>query len=142
LPEELAGVRKQLSQVFGITNLQLLETAVLRVRSDTDSSAANGALAALGQPTPDTGARYQLTVRHVTPVPDESGIHVSIRKLKLSMNVPYNTGGPDSPQWQFRQVGFNTDIDIREGQKAVVGKAKIDGAGRDFILVVTARVLE
>jgi hypothetical protein len=35
-----------------------------------------------------------------------------------------------------------TNIDIREGQKVVVGKANIDGSNAALILVVTVKIVE
>jgi hypothetical protein len=43
---------------------------------------------------------------------------------------------------QYIDTGFNTGIDVREGQKVVVGKANIDGSNNAMTLVVTARVAE
>ena len=43
----------------------------------------------------------------------------------------------DSPD-----AGFGTDVDVREGQKVVVGKAAVGGTNSALILVITARVLE
>ncbi len=39
-------------------------------------------------------------------------------------------------------AGFGTDVDVREGQKVVVGKAAIGGTNSALILVITAKVLE
>ena len=37
---------------------------------------------------------------------------------------------------------INTSIDVREGQKVVVGKANIDNADSALILILTAKVVE
>ena len=39
-------------------------------------------------------------------------------------------------------AGFGTDVDVREGQKVVVGKAAVGGTNSALILVITAKVLE
>ena len=43
---------------------------------------------------------------------------------------------------QFIETGINTDVDIGEGQKVVVGKANMDGSDRASIVVLTAKVVE
>jgi hypothetical protein len=38
--------------------------------------------------------------------------------------------------------GIRTDVDVREGQKVVVGKSNISGSVDALILIVTAKVVE
>jgi hypothetical protein len=40
------------------------------------------------------------------------------------------------------EAGFGTNVDVREGQKVVVGKAAVGGTNTALILVITAKVLE
>jgi hypothetical protein len=40
------------------------------------------------------------------------------------------------------RTSIATDIDIREGQKVVVGKTSMDGSDNHLILVVTAEVVD
>ena len=44
--------------------------------------------------------------------------------------------------FQYLDTGLNTDVDIREGQKVVVGKANMDGSDRASIVILTAKVVE
>ena len=39
-------------------------------------------------------------------------------------------------------AGITTDIDVREGQKVVVGKANIDNSDNALILILTAKVVD
>ncbi len=55
------------------------------------------------------------------------------------MRVPITTG---PGQFQYQEVGINTDLDVREGQKVVVGKTNMDSSDRALIVVVTAKVVE
>jgi hypothetical protein len=43
---------------------------------------------------------------------------------------------------QVNRSGINTNIDVREGQKTVVGKSNITGTDDAIILVVTPKVIE
>jgi len=43
---------------------------------------------------------------------------------------------------QYIDTGIATDVDIREGQKVVVGKANMDGSDRASIVVLTAKVVD
>jgi hypothetical protein len=45
-------------------------------------------------------------------------------------------------QYQYLDTGMSTDVDVREGQKVVVGKANMDGSDRASIVVLMAKVVE
>ncbi|HVN83075.1 MAG TPA: hypothetical protein VMW38_29095 [Terriglobia bacterium] len=42
----------------------------------------------------------------------------------------------------YIDTGINTDLDVREGQKVVVGKATVDNSNNALFLVLTARVVD
>jgi len=43
---------------------------------------------------------------------------------------------------EYKTTGLTTDIDIRDGQKVVVGKSDVNNGESPLILVVTAKVVE
>jgi hypothetical protein len=50
-------------------------------------------------------------------------------------------GSPGNYQFTYIDVGLNTDIDIKEGQKAVVGRAGLE-RDKALFLVLTAQVVQ
>ncbi|MCC6859218.1 MAG: hypothetical protein IT158_11680, partial [Bryobacterales bacterium] len=73
--------------------------------------------------------------------PDPKGALVRLEGLQFRASVPQAlTAGQG--QVQFQDVGITTDVDLREGQKVVIGKANADAAGSALVLVLTARVME
>ena len=63
--------------------------------------------------------------------------------MKVGVRLPVPTGipGPGGPvQFSYQDLGLNADVDIKEGQKVVVGRV---GMSRDqaLFLVLTARVV-
>ena len=57
--------------------------------------------------------------------------------------IPFHPGAMQTQAGvQFIETGINTDVDIGEGQKVVVGKANMDGSDRASIVVLTAKVVE
>ncbi len=46
------------------------------------------------------------------------------------------------PSGRGGSLSMNAEIDVREGQYAVVGKTGIEGADKALILVLTAKVVE
>jgi hypothetical protein len=82
------------------------------------------------------------------------GSLIRINNFRFGIRVPYSVGSfqPQQPsagnaplagtQFQFQDVGFHTNLDVREGQKVVVGKNQLPGAGHGFVLVVSARTVD
>ena len=139
LPDELAGVAKQLRQIFGYTNVELLETALIRTRDGSPTTDVSGTIPMFETGLPGITSTYELVVGNAQAIANGDGVRIRIDDLSFTLHFPYKTG-PEN--FGSRQAGFSTSIDVREGQKAVVGKANVEGGTRDFILVVTARVVE
>ena len=58
--------------------------------------------------------------------------------MRFGARIPFGT----APNFQFTESGFNADLDVREGQKVVVGKTGIGSSTEALILVVMAKVVE
>jgi hypothetical protein len=151
LPPDLDGVAKQLKAVFGYNDLHLMDTAVLRNREGRGGDfSGNAGKPDAGLP-PGATSIYNIRYKD-TALTAEQGKPNMIRldELRFSMRIPYVTGtfqaNSGSPlvntQFQFSEVGFYTNLDIREGQKVVVGKNKIDSSDKALILVVSARAVD
>lgn len=139
IPPELEAVTKQLKGVFSYQAFRVLDTMILRCR-DGQGAQASGA----GPPPAGSSASGQITtiqvrVRTVSVTPGSAGPVIRLNGLKLGARVPLSIPGGG---WQFFDTGFNTDIDVREGQKVVVGKANIDSSNDAMIAVVTAKVAD
>ena len=132
LPKELAGAAKQLHALFPYTSYRLLESFVQRSRDGRDAS-TSGVL-------PGTKAKYDFQFKSATVSGGPSGV-VHIDGMSLTLHTPTSTLDKNG-QVVYRSVGIRTDIDVREGQKAVVGKSSIDGTNDALILIVTAKVIE
>jgi hypothetical protein len=135
VPPDLGGVATQLRSVFGFKSLRVLETSVLRGREGRPME-ANGltpAVSKLAETAP-----YGITLKSVAVTAGEKGATIRLDGLRFSARIPVGT--PSAIQ--FQPVGISTDLDVREGQKVVVGKASIDGASQSIFLVVTAKVVD
>ena len=74
----------------------------------------------------------------------DKGSMIRIDGFRFSVRLPYLTGtmnmnGKELPQHGYNDISFSTELDVREGQKAVVGKSRVDNAGNALVLVVTAK---
>ncbi len=134
---ELAGVAQQLRNVFGLKSVRVLETAVLRGR-ESNGGLTTGIMASPGKV--DAPATYLLGYDRAYVSTSEKGAKVQIDKLRFNARLPWAIGSGSGVQ--FSESSINTDIDIREGQKVVVGKSGIDNASQSIFLVVTAKVVD
>ena len=135
-PGELDGVIKQLKGVFSYQGYRLMDTLMVRCRNGREGE-VNGV--APSNSDDFNKPLYQLRFRSVTLIPDSTGKKIRIDGLRLGAKMPFRQG---ANQFTYIDTGINTDIDVREGQKVVVGKATVDSSNNALFLVLTARVVE
>lgn len=135
IPAELSGVVQQLRSVFGLKSFRVLETAVVRGREGRRLE-TNGLMAPVSKL--DANAYYTIQVSNMAISTTDKGSTIRLDGLRFNAKLP--TG--NSTHLQYSDAGFNTEIDIREGQKVVVGKSSIDTASQSIFLVVTAKVVD
>ena len=134
LPEALASTAKQLHGVFAYKSYQLLESFVLRGR---DGQGQNGQLAS----AEGTVKNSTYTFRYKrASVLDGTPKIVSLQSLNLQIRL--FTGKDLKGESLYKTTGLSTDIDLRDGQKVVVGKSDMNNGESPLILVVTAKVVE
>jgi hypothetical protein len=134
LPAEVESVVKQLRSNLTYQNYRLLDTVTIRGREGREFS-ARGVL--------PNNASYQLNSRDLQVKTGEKGTHILSDRFDFSLTaldpVASNYGNKE-PRYSSAQI--SAPLDVREGQKVVLGKANfanIDGA---FFVVVIARLVE
>ncbi|MDQ2898983.1 MAG: hypothetical protein M3Y07_04185, partial [Acidobacteriota bacterium] len=120
--------------ILNYQDYRLLETAVTRAR-DGGHAVLNGFI-----PTQFDGLpiMYFLSLGPIALAPEAKERSVRINNFKMKFKVPYHTSGEG---FNYRDADMNTDLDVREGQKVVVGKSNINGSNDAMILVVTAKLV-
>ena len=136
VPADLEPVVKQLKAIFGFTDFRILETAILRNREGMKGETSGNASSPGGGQPP---LYYELRYFNSVVSKGERGTVIRLDDVRFNMRAPLPQSGGGSG---FINVGFNTSLDIREGQKVVVGKAKIDGSDSALVLVISARAVE
>jgi len=139
VPADLEPVAKQLRATFGYTDIRVLDSIIVRSRDGEEVGATGNAPGVHPNAPASRPARYSLSFRTRTSSGDR-GRHVRLENFRFNMSAPIP--GDREGTWGATEVGFRTDLDVREGQKAVVGKAKVDSSDTALVLVVTARVVE
>jgi hypothetical protein len=131
LPDDLAGTIKQLRGVFMYKSYKLIDEFTLRGRN-------NGGAEIGGEVPYFGGGQYNFkygmaSVEAGTP----RVVHINGLRLEVTRRSPFpNTNGTPITVALVR-----TDIDLREGQKTVVGKSAVNGTDALF-LVIVPKVIE
>ena len=120
---ELAPVIKQLRALFPYKGYRVVETMFLRSR-DGDSGNASGYIV---DSLNGNRHSYKFGFNTAALTADRQ---IRMNNVHLEVNTPSGI------------LGFRTQLDIREGQKVVVGKSNVVGTEDALILVLNAKVIE
>ena len=140
VPDELAPAVEQLKHTFTYAAYRLVDTLIARGREGATLVAS-----ALGEQKPgNISARpqYRLRVSRVRVSRAAAGVAVHLDGFSFSAKVPVQVGLTAGGSYSMQEVGVEGDLDIREGQKVVVGKSGVGEAGNAIILVLTAKVVD
>jgi hypothetical protein len=123
LPPELQPAITQLKSVFAYRGFRLLDTAFIRSRSGEPADAS-------GQAQVEGGTSgYNLHVQALVSSEAHPG---TIRIDNLHFQ-----------QWmKGTNVGFSANVDLQEGQRAVIGKTSMEGSRSAFILVASGKIVD
>ena len=94
----------------------------------------------MGQQTFLAGGTFKLYARRVelTPATPANLLRLTNFGLIVSISRGVDRDGKERPQ----DVSIGTTIDMKEGQKVVVGKANIDGSENALLVILTAHVVD
>lgn len=132
VPAELEPLVKQVRSAFAYKNFRLLDTVMLRTRAGQPAN-VNGVFSGASPGV------WMLSIKSVAPSAGEGGATVRIDGLRAAIQFPL----PPTAKGDvlYRDAIINADIDIREGQKVVVGKSSMEGPEKALIVVLSAKVL-
>ena len=142
LPAAIQPVIKQIQSLFTYKSFRLLDTMIVRVREaegqNRHNAFATGSIDAPGE-GPDGNSQFR--VGWVEILPGGEGRMIRINDLSLNVSIPAGYDSKNNARYVTTRI--DTSVDVKEGQKVVVGKANVSGApDQALILVMTARVLE
>ncbi len=143
LPADLEEVARRLRAVFAYQGFSLLDTIIMRVRDGQGSNSSGATSGRLNRDGGDQIPRYQLGIRKAELASADKAAMIRIDDLRFGLQLPVSFKDDKGvTHTNYREAGMQTAIDIREGQKVVVGKATTDGSDQAVILVATARVVD
>ena len=146
-PSVMEEITKLLGTTLGTTPFCVWDTLLLRVR-DNNGSSVSGFLPLIG----DTAENYlgpssfqvQLDQVKVTMMGEEPPrIALDDLMCGVELDIAGNAGPNNQPRPGYRQnIGFKSNLNIREGQLEIVGKTSISSKGDSVIVIVSAQVLK
>ena len=138
-PPALEPVVTQMRSTLKFSNYRFLTTFSNRVNDDGRISSSG----VISSPFPVSGvtatikSNYSYDVNTVRSFQDPSGkTGFNLRTFKFSLSVPIDSGNGG---YAFRDVGISTQLNLREGEMAVVGTANVGSSDEAIIVVVTAK---
>ena len=134
MPKELDSVVAQLKNAFAFKSYRLLDILALRTRVGLRASTSS-----VGRPM-QTGTNMsspmtQFRISSAGIGSDETTVRID--GLNLSIRIPVRSGSGD--QFNFSDVGLQADVDIKQGQKVVIGRVSV--AESALFVVLTAQVV-
>jgi hypothetical protein len=127
-------VVKQLRAVFPYSNYQLLSTILLRSAADAPAS-TEGLLKAFGNEADGSSPSvYTILYKTASVSPDEPNPTIHLRGFHFRLGVPISHN--------MFNVGIDTDVDLREGQKVVVGKSNLENVDSALFVILVAKLVQ
>jgi hypothetical protein len=143
VPADIRDVIAQLKSAFAYKEYRMLDTLTLRTR--TGSDAETSGILNTGNPP----KMSQFSIRNVT-VGDDGTIRID--HMHAGLRIPFRQQGAvsasitsvskDATKVEYVNSGIDQNVDIKEGQKVVVGRSSLEGPDRALFLVLWARVIQ
>jgi hypothetical protein len=137
VPQDLVSTAKQLHTVFAYKSYRLSESFVLRGRAAVGQGFQNAQTQGI---LPGAGLHYSFSYQRVRVSGDKPRmVHIDQLGIRLTTPITYSS---DNKERSTTVASINTDLDLAEGQKTVVGKSSINNVGDALILVIVPKVIE
>lgn len=134
VPQELEPVVTQLKTAFPFKAYRLLDLLTLRTRTGqrAGTHSAGGTITVGGVPR-QVDTSFNISSASVAA----DGSTIRLDGVQAGLRFPYEVGNGLS----YRDLNMNTDLDIKEGQKVVVGRMGMEH-DQALFLVVMAKVVQ
>ena len=137
IPKDLDAVATQLKNTFPFKNYGLLDVITFQARTGQNiRTTSSGGSLPIG--TRSVAVITQISINSIALQADGKTLRVD--RLNAQFRVPQATGGAGGENFNYLDLQMQTDLDIKEGQKVVVGRL---GLSHDqaLFLVMMGRIL-
>jgi hypothetical protein len=136
VPKELDGVVTQLKSGFSFKAYSLMDVIALRTRTGQNAgTTSSGGAMPVGPGNSTQAVITQLRLNESGITGDGTTIHIRSLQANIKMPVANQNG------FSYQDLGMNTDLDIKEGQKVVIGRLGIS-KDQALFLVMTAKIVQ
>jgi len=134
-PKDLESVVTQLKNTFPFKNYRQLDVMTLRTRTGQRAGTeSSGGFMQFGTITKPVVTSFSLNSSSV----GADGTTVRLDQIRSNTRIPVEV---QPGNFNFQELTLNTDLDIKEGQKVVMGRMGINREQALF-LVLTARLVQ
>lgn len=135
VPKDLDSVVAQLKNAFAFKAYSLMDVLAIRTGTGQQASttSSGGAIQFPGGSSQPVTTSFNIGSASISG----DGTTVHLDRMRSDSKVPISAGGNG---FSFQDLGVNTNIDIKEGQKVVVGRL---GISRDqaLFMVMTVKIV-
>jgi hypothetical protein len=138
-PPELADVVTQLKSALKYKSYTLMTSGIHRAKEGPGEVGNSGVAESnlfSSVPTPPNPIFYNYSLDSITIDTGSGAPTVQIARFRFQMRVPLNLG----TQVQYENVGFQSPVGLRQGEKVVVGSTTMGDKG--LVVVVSAKLLK
>jgi hypothetical protein len=135
VPQNLAPVVKQIGAIFPYKSYELLSSMLMRSR-EGGKAENQGVMQSVsgGFESP-----YKLAYDDANASSMDGKAVLHLRNFRFTSSARIPAG---SQSFQMSEIGLLTDVDLREGEKVVVGKASTGDSDSALFVVVSARLAD
>jgi hypothetical protein len=132
VPQEIRDVITQLKGTFPFKEYKMLDVLTLRTRAGSMADTSG----ILNTGNPPKMSRF--SIRNTTV--SEDGTTIRIDRMHAGLKIPLVS--PGGKGVEYTDSGIDQDVDVKEGQKVVVGRASLEGPQKALFLILTAHVIQ
>jgi len=129
VPPDIRDVISQLKGTFTFKDYRMLDVLTIRTRAGS-SAESSGILDQRSNPP-----RLSVFSVHNATV-SEDGKTVRLDRMHAGIRIPVANQGKTS----YTDTGVDQDVDVKEGQKIVVGRSSLEGPAQALFVILTAKV--
>jgi hypothetical protein len=137
VPTALQPALKAVQDTFGYKSFKVLDSGIARSREGVGFDIGGNATPPSPKLLSRAVANYQVRCRGTSV----DGNSIRLDDFNLAMQVPF-CNDAECRSISMAGVRLNSTFDIREGQKVVIGKSKLDGTDKALIVVLSGKVVE
>ena len=130
IPADVRDVITQLKSAFTFKEYKMLDVLALRTRAGSEAETSG----LIGTSSPPR--MTQFSIRSATIGEDGT---IRIERMHAGLRIPFQK---ETGKMEYLNTGIDQSIDVKEGQKIVVGRSSLDGPEKALFLILTARVIQ